>query len=106
MSRAIPTGDQPVAALCSVRAFCKTWPQLPEEGRETMVKTARTNPAVFFATCARLIPNDVRVTVQQQLPGNLSAEDWAMMREIVEAVKQAIVAAASVDFQTSTGTTP
>ena len=41
-----------------------------------MVKTAKTNP-VFFATCARLIPNDVRVTVQQQLPGNLSAEDWA-----------------------------
>ena len=59
-----------------------------------MVKTARTNPAVFFATCARLIPNDVRVTVQQQLPGNLPAEDWAMMREIVEAVKQAIPEAA------------
>jgi hypothetical protein len=35
------------------------------------------------------------VTVQQQLPGNLSAEDWAMMREIVEAVKQAIPDAAS-----------
>jgi hypothetical protein len=29
-----------------------------------------------------------------------------MMREIVEAVKQAIVAAASVDFQTGTKTTP
>ena len=81
-------GDRPVAAPCSVRA----WSQ---EGRETMVKTARTNPAVFFATCARLIPNDVRVTVQQQLPGNLSAEDWAMMREIVEAVKQAIPDAGS-----------
>ena len=66
-----------------------------EEGRETMVKTARTNPAVFFATCARLIPNDVRVTVQQQLPGNLSAEEWAMMREIVEAVRQAIPDASS-----------
>jgi hypothetical protein len=60
-----------------------------------MVKTARTNPAVFFATCARLIPNDVSVTIQQQLPGNLSAEDWAMIREIVEAVKQAIPDAAS-----------
>ena len=58
------------------------------KSRETMVKTAKTSPAVFFATCARLIPNDVRVTVQQQLPGNLSAEDWAMMREIVEAVRQ------------------
>ena len=61
-----------------------------------MVKTARTNPAVFFATCARLIPNDVRVTIQQQLPGNLSAEDWAMMREIVEAVRQAIPDASSM----------
>ena len=35
-----------------------------------MVKTTRTSPAVFFATCAGLIPNHVRVTVQQQLPGN------------------------------------
>jgi hypothetical protein len=61
-----------------------------------MVKTARTNPAVFFATCARLIPtNDVRVTVQQQLPGNLSAEDWAMMREIIGAVRQAVPDAAN-----------
>jgi hypothetical protein len=60
-----------------------------------MVKTARTNPAVFFATCAQLIPNDVRVTVQQQLPRNLSAEDSVMMREIVEAMKQAIPDASS-----------
>jgi hypothetical protein len=28
------------------------------------------------------------MTVQQQLPGNLSAEHWAMMREMVEAVKK------------------
>jgi hypothetical protein len=34
-----------------------------EEGRETMVKTARTNPAVFFAACASLIPQDVRLEV-------------------------------------------
>ena len=33
------------------------------------LRQARTNPVVFFATCARLIPNDVRVTVQQQSPG-------------------------------------
>ena len=29
-------------------------------GKQTMISTAQTNPAVFFATCARLIPNDVR----------------------------------------------
>jgi len=60
-----------------------------------MVKTAKTNPTVFFATCARLIPNDLRVTVEQQLPGNLSMEDWQVMREIIAAVRQAIPDAAS-----------
>ena len=59
-----------------------------------MVKTARTNPAVFFATCAQLIPNDVRVRVEQQLPGNLSMEDWQVMKEIIAAVRQAIPDAA------------
>ena len=55
-----------------------------------LVKTAKTNPTVFFATCARLIPNDVRVTVEQSLPGNLSMEDWQVMKEIIAAVRQAI----------------
>ena len=44
-----------------------------------MLYTAEKQPAVFFATCARLLPNDVRVTVEQSLPGNLSMEDWQMM---------------------------
>ena len=55
-----------------------------------MLYTAEKQPAVFFATCARLLPNDVRVTVEQRLPGNLSMEDWQVMREIVAAVRQAI----------------
>jgi hypothetical protein len=60
-----------------------------------MLYTAKTQPATFFAVCARLIGPKVKVTIERQLPGNLSAEDWAMMREIVEAVKQAIPDAAS-----------
>jgi hypothetical protein len=61
-----------------------------------MLYTAEKQPAVFFATCARLLPNDVRVTVEQQLPGNLSPDDWATMQEIVEAVRQAIPDASSM----------
>ena len=38
--------------------------------------------------------HDVRVTVEQQLPGNLSAEDWSIMREIIGAVRQAVPDAA------------
>jgi len=60
-----------------------------------MVKTAKTNPAVFFATCARLIGPEVKLTIEQSLPGNLSMEDWQTMKEIVEAVKQAIPDASS-----------
>ena len=47
-----------------------------------MLYTAEKQPAVFFATCARLLPNDVRVTVEQSLPGNLSVEDWQTMKEV------------------------
>ena len=60
-----------------------------------MLYTAEKQPAMFFATCARLLPNDVRVTVEQILPGNLSMEDWQMMKEIIAAVRQAIPDASS-----------
>jgi hypothetical protein len=60
-----------------------------------MIKTAHDNPGVFFATCARLIGPEVKLTIEQTLPGNLSMEDWQVMREIVEAVKQAIPDAGS-----------
>ena len=46
-----------------------------------MLYMAEKQPAVFFDTCARLLPNDVRVTVEQSLPGNLSMEDRQMMKE-------------------------
>ena len=65
-----------------------------ERGRAAMEKTAIDQPGVFFATCARLIPQDVKLTVEQQLPGNLSMEDWQVMKEIIAAVRQAIPDAA------------
>src|SRR5262245_35435162 len=32
-----------------------------EKGKASMLSTAEKQPAVFFAICARLLPNDVRV---------------------------------------------
>ena len=60
-----------------------------------MIKTAQDRPGVFFATCARLIGPEVKLTIEQTLPGNLSMEDWQLMREIVAAVRQAIPDAAN-----------
>ena len=55
-----PVGTRQAFSAGFLRDLADVW---SEEGRETMVKTARTNPATFFAVCARLIPSDVRVTV-------------------------------------------
>jgi len=81
--RGRPLGSRTVFSQAFLKDLAEVW---SEEGREAMVKTAKTNPTAFL----RLIPNDVRVTVEQQLPGNLSMEDWQVMREIVAAVRQAV----------------
>jgi len=60
-----------------------------------MLYTAEKQPAVFFATCARLIGPEVKLTIEQQLPGNLSPADWNLMMQILDAVKSAIPDAAN-----------
>ena len=65
-----------------------------EHGRETMLRTAKNQPSVFFAACARLIGSEVKLTIQQSLPGNLSMEDWQTMKEIIAAVRLALPDAA------------
>src|SRR5580704_3676405 len=82
-----PLGSRSTFSAGFTRDLAEVW---AEKGKASMLYTAEKQPAVFFATCARLLPNDVRVTVEQQLPGNLSAADWNLMLDIVDAVKQAI----------------
>ena len=50
---------------------------------------------MFFATCARLIGPEVKLTIEQSLPSNLCMEDWQVMREVIAAVRQAIPDASS-----------
>jgi hypothetical protein len=87
-----PVGTRQAFSAGFLRDLAEVW---SEEGRETMVKTARTNPAVIFDTCARLIGPEVKLTIEQSLPGNLSMEDWQTMKEIIAAVRQALPAAAA-----------
>ena len=86
-----PVGSRSAFSAGFTRDLAEVW---AEKGKASMLYTAEKQPAVFFATCARLLPNDVRVTVEQQLPGNLSMEDWQMMKEVIAAVRQAIPDAA------------
>ena len=58
-------------------------------GRETMIKTATDQPAVFFATCARLLPADVKLTIEQSYAG-LSPEDYLLLKQVIAAVRRTI----------------
>ena len=87
-----PLGSRAAFSQGFTRDLAEVW---QTKGKQAMNWTADNQPAVFFATCARLLPNDVRVTVEQQLPGNLSMEDWQVMREVIAAVRQAIPDASS-----------
>jgi hypothetical protein len=87
-----PLGSRTVFSQGFLKDLAGVW---ASHGKETMIKTAQDNPGVFFVTGARLIGPEVKLTIEQSLPGNLSMEDWQTMKEIVEAVKQAIPDASS-----------
>jgi hypothetical protein len=59
-----------------------------EHGRHTMLATIKQAPATFFAIAARLIPADVKVSIEQTF-GGLSAEDYAVLQAIKQAVPNA-----------------
>jgi hypothetical protein len=82
-----PLGSRQAFSAGFIHDLAQVW---QSHGKETMIKTATEQPSVFFATCARLIPADVRVTVQAALPGNLNHEDWSMLMDILAAVKAAM----------------
>src|SRR3984893_16306787 len=86
-----PVGSRTAFSAGFLRDLAQVW---QEHGHDTMVHTAKTQPATFFAVCARLIGPEVKLTIEQSLPGNLSGQDWAIMREIVDAVKTAVPDAA------------
>jgi hypothetical protein len=87
-----PVGSRTVFSQSFLKDLASVW---AERGRAAMEKTAIDQPGVFFATCARLIGPEVKLTIEQTLPGNLSMEDWQVMREIIAAVRQAIPDASS-----------
>ena len=87
-----PVGSRTVFSQGFLKDLASVW---AERGRAAMEKTAIDQPGVFFATCARLIGPEVKLTIEQQLPGNLSPADWNLMMQILDAVKSAIPDAAN-----------
>ena len=75
MRRAI--GSRSAFSAGFTRDLAEVW---AEKGKASMLYTAEKQPAVFFATCARLIGPEVKLTIEQDLPTGLSTDDWSLMR--------------------------
>ena len=86
-----PVGSRTAFSASFLKDLAEVW---RNHGRETMIKTATDQPSIFFATCARLIGPDVKLTIEQTLPGNLSSSDWADLRELLSAIQTALPDAA------------
>ena len=81
----LPLGSRQAFSAGFLKDLAEVW---AEHGRDTMVSTAKLNPAVFFATCAWLIPGDVKLTVEQTY-GGLTPEDYAILQAIKPALPNA-----------------
>jgi hypothetical protein len=79
-----PVGARQTFSAGFHRDLAEVW---HAHGCDSMLHTAKTQPSVFFATCARLIGPEVKLTIEQSLPGNLSPSDWADLRELLSAVQ-------------------
>jgi hypothetical protein len=55
-----------------------------------MRKVAKKSPEAFVAIAARICPNDVRLTLEQAIPGGMSLEDYSLMREVIAAIREGL----------------
>jgi hypothetical protein len=81
-----PVGSRTAFSNAFMRDLAESW---AEHGKASMAHTARANPEVYFATCARLIPKDVQLTIEQTTPRGLEPEELAILRAIKESLPAA-----------------
>jgi hypothetical protein len=68
-----------------IRDFARVW---AEEGLDAVRKVAKKSPEAFVAIAARICPNDIRLTLEQAIPGGMTLEDYSLMREVIAAIRK------------------
>jgi hypothetical protein len=86
-----PKGSRNAFSVAFVGDLTVAWAQ---HGPEILRKVAISDPSRFLGVCASVLPKDVALSIEQHSPGNLDPADWAIVTELLQAVKQAIPDAA------------
>jgi len=75
-----------------------------DERADAVIAAVRENdPSTYLQIVARLMPKELeaRLQIEQKLPGNLTGEEYAQLRRVVELVDRLAPAADAMDvFQT------
>ena len=82
-----PPGTRTAFSQGFIRDFALVW---AEEGLEAVRKVAKKSPEAFVAIAARICPNDVRLTLEQAIPGGMSLEDYSLIREVIAAIREGL----------------
>jgi hypothetical protein len=82
-----PLGSRHKIAEAIVRDISDAW---QNHGPGVLNRMALTEPAKFAQLAAGLIPKEFMLTIGARLPGNLEPDDWAVLNEVLGAVKQAM----------------
>jgi hypothetical protein len=83
-----PAGKPPGTRTAFSRGFIRDFALVWAEGLEAVRKVAKKSPDAFVAIAARICPNDVRLTLEQAIPGGMSLEDYSLMREVIAAIRE------------------
>jgi hypothetical protein len=81
-----PVGTRQTFSAAFLRDLGAVW---AEHGQQTMLHTAKNSPEVFFATCARLLPKDVELTIRQHYSTDIDPADLEILKAIRAALPNA-----------------
>jgi Family of unknown function (DUF5681) len=79
-----PVGSRTIFSQAFLKDLASDW---SEGGLDAMRWTRKNQPAVYFATCARLLPADVTVTLEQS--NGLTPDDLSILRAIKDSIPDA-----------------
>jgi hypothetical protein len=82
-----PIGSKNAFSAAFIGDMQASW---AEHGPEVLARVARSDPSRYLGVCASIVPRDVALSITERLPGGLGADDWAIVTEIMTAVKQGI----------------
>jgi len=61
-----------------------------QHGPEILRKMASREPGTLARMAYATLPKDILVSVEQKIPGGLSAEDWVLLTQVLDLVRSAI----------------